>query len=85
MLRRIAAYFIAITMLLTPLTSFNASASPVGQQRQAHARVARKLAPELETATSGTVRVIVQTKGRPSAAHDQAIAGRGGSKRKAFD
>lgn len=42
--------------------------------------------PSSTPAGSGeTVRVIVQTKGRPTAAHDQAIASRRGTKRQALD
>jgi serine protease AprX len=54
------------------------------ERQKPNQRPARKLAPELEAATAGTVRVIVQTQGTPSAAQDEAIARADGKKQKAF-
>jgi subtilisin family serine protease len=46
-----------------------------------------KFAPEFDSATGSSqqVRVIIQTNGRPSAAHDSAISGKGGSKGTTFE
>ena len=82
MLRRFATYFIAVTLLVTSLAPLNTFASPAAPKQQ---RRERKLAPELETAKSGTVRVIIQSKGRSTAAQDQAVSAKGGNKRKALE
>src|SRR4051812_23899737 len=84
MFRRFTAYLTVLVLLGTTLIPLGAFAAPAGGNHKPRQRSARKLAPELETATTGTIRVIVQTKGGPSPSHDQAIAKMGGKKRKAF-
>ena len=85
MLRRITSSFIVLTLLavsLAPLVGVTASAASNSPKH------ASKVAPELTGSTASstqTVRVIVQTKGRPTAAHDGAISAKGGSKRQSFD
>ena len=90
MLRRLTVRLTVLSLLLVSVAPFTATAFATpsnnhtnhGQQRPA-----RKLAPEFDSpAGSGeTVRVIVQTKGHPTAAHDQAIASRRGTKRQTCD
>ncbi len=72
-----------VSVHLAPLPA-NAPASP--KQKKAQKR-ASKLAPAFETAGPATdlVRVIIQTKGRPSAAHAEAVVSRGGAKGRAFE
>ncbi len=86
MFRRISALTILLALVsvyLSPLASA-AAASP--KQKKAPKRTS-KLAPEFESAgpADETVRVIIQTKGRPSAAHADAVASRGGAKGRAFE
>ncbi|MBD0326763.1 MAG: hypothetical protein ICV68_10040, partial [Pyrinomonadaceae bacterium] len=85
MLRRFATYFITLTLLATSLVPFTTLAAPAAPSQNNNQRRARKLAPELETATSGTVRVIIQSKGRSTAAQEQAVAAKGGSKKKTLE
>ncbi|HEX8355263.1 MAG TPA: S8 family serine peptidase, partial [Pyrinomonadaceae bacterium] len=87
MLRRILALTIPLVLIsvhLSPLSADAAAASP--KQKKAQKR-ASKLAPEFEAAgpAGEFVRVLIQTKGRPSAAHADAVASRGGSKGRAFE
>jgi hypothetical protein len=85
MLRRVTSSFIVLTLLavsLAPLAVNASAASKSPKKRDS------KVAPELTgstAASSQTIRVIVQTKGRPSAAHDSAIGSKGGRKRQSFD
>src|SRR5207253_8756209 len=86
MLRKITAYLSLISLVLVsvaPLTAFANTAANGNRQAQQ----AKKLAPELEasTASAGTVRVIIQTKGQPSVNQDNAIANAGGRKRASYD
>lgn len=68
---------------LAPLTA--QAATPAGERKAR--KQAKKLSPELEAASASAalVRVILQTKGRPSAAHDAAISSKGGKKRAALE
>ena len=86
MLRRISALTILLALVsvyISPLAA-NAAASP--KQKQAQQR-SSKLAPEFETAgpADELVRVLIQTKGLPSAAHADAITSKGGAKGRAFE
>jgi subtilisin family serine protease len=82
MLRRITTSFIVLTLLAVSLAPLADSASAASNSP----KHTSKVAPELSGATSSqTVRVIVQTKGRPTQAHDGAISAKGGSKRQSFD
>ncbi|MBA3766734.1 MAG: S8 family serine peptidase, partial [Acidobacteria bacterium] len=86
MLRRITAYLILVSLVLVsvaPLTTFAATAKKSNNgQAQAH----KKLAPEFESGNAtGSVRVIIQTKGHPSADQENAISKAGGSKRDAYE
>ncbi|MCA1592435.1 MAG: hypothetical protein LC754_07250 [Acidobacteria bacterium] len=88
MLRRITSCLTVLSLLfvsLAPLTS--AFAASAGANQSGQHRAAGKVAPELSAggASSRMVRVIVQTKGHPTAAHDNAIAGKGGAKRQTFN
>ena len=85
MLRRIVASTVLLTLLsayASPLAVRAAAVAP----KKAAAR-ASKLAPEFEAAgaASELVRVIIQTKGRPSAAHADAVAAKGGAKGRSFE
>src|ERR1051325_1987497 len=85
MLRKVTAYLILITLVsVTPLTAFANTAA--GQGNNGQARQTKKLAPELEssTASKGKVRVIIQTKGQPTAEQDNAIVNAGGTKRASY-
>ena len=85
MLRRITSFFTVIGLLFASLAPIATFAAPDNQNGQP--RLVQKVSPEFESATNstGTFRVIIQTKGRPSAAHDSAIGSGGGTKRKQFD
>ena len=85
MLRRLATLVTTVALFVTSLLPYSVSAAPATQKTGRPVRGERKLAPELDAAKSGTVRVIVQTKGRPTAAQDSAINAKGGSKRKSLD
>src|SRR5215204_1345412 len=87
MLRRISALAILLALVsvyLAPLATNAAAASP--KQKKAQER-SSKLAPEFETAgpADELVRVLIQTKGRPSAAHADAVASEGGVRGRAFE
>jgi len=84
MLRRILASLILLGLVTPYFFSTRTSAAPAASNKsQKHNP---KLAPELDSAaTNDAVRVIIQTKGRPSAAHDDAIRAKGGVKGHAFD
>ena len=89
MLRRITSSLIAISFLfvsLAPLTGAFAAGAADRQQSRREQKRESKVAPELSEKAASTqmVRVIVQTKGRPTAAHDGAVAGKGGAKRQTF-
>ena len=83
MLRRLTACLLTIGVVIISFSSMASQAAPLSQQRNTR-RELKKLAPELETATSGTIRVIVQTKGHPTAAQEHALAERGGIKRRSL-
>ncbi|HEX8556934.1 MAG TPA: S8 family serine peptidase [Pyrinomonadaceae bacterium] len=87
MFRRITALFILVALAgvyVSPLATREVAASP---KKNAAQKRHSKLAPEFETTGSAgeLVRVLIQTKGRPSAAHDNAIASKGGSRGSAFE
>jgi serine protease AprX len=86
MLRRIIASLILLGLTgiyFAPLTP-RAAAAP----KQTATPRNSKLAPEFDNAAASPndfVRVIIQTKGRPSAAHENAINAKGGAKGRTFD
>src|SRR5687768_4821673 len=84
MLRRISTYITLISLLLFSLGPITAFAAPRSQQPAQRAK--KKVAPEFVGApdSSTTVRTVIQTKGSPSAAQDDAIRGAGGSKRASY-
>jgi serine protease AprX len=84
MLRRFATLLTVVALFVTSLAPLNVFAS-TATRKSRPVNGERKLAPELDSAKSGTIRVIVQTKGRPTAAQDNAINAKGGSRRKSFD
>ena len=88
MLRRITSSLTALSLLvvsLSPLTSVFA-ASNAGQKSPKQQRRESKVAPELSEKAASTqmVRVIVQTKGQPNAAQDDAVTRKGGRRRQTF-
>src|SRR6266851_878982 len=89
MLRRLTVCLTTLSLMLVsiaPLTAI-AFAAPAAQKRNGQEERQRKVAPEFDSAASSseTVRVIVQTKGRPTAAQDQAIEGKRGRRRQTLD
>ena len=83
MLKRIATYLSISSLMVVsvaPLTTFAASASGNGNAQR---HVEKKTAPEFAGTANvnGTVRVLMQTKGAPTAAHDNALATARGNKR----
>src|SRR2546423_2657982 len=87
MFRRITASLTLIALVaisLTPLTTFAAPSKQNSSPRQG--RGFGKLAPEFDAASNSTatVRVLVQTKGQPSASHDAAVANAHGTKRASY-
>ena len=86
MLRRLSALTILLALVSTYLAPLAINAAAAPKQKKAPKRVS-KLAPEFETAapSGDLVRVLIQTKGRPSAAHDDAVKSKGGTKGRAFE
>nr|MBA3243480.1 S8 family serine peptidase [Acidobacteriota bacterium] len=84
MLRRITASLILLSLISVSVAPLTVSAAPATQKSS---KRQSKLAPEFDSAakSSNLVRVIVQTKGRPSAAQESAIKGKGGAHRGSFD
>ena len=83
MLKRIATYLSISSLMvvsIAPMTTFAAPASGNGNPSR-HAE--KKTAPEFASTANaqGTVRVLMQTKGAPTAAHDSALATARGNKR----
>jgi serine protease AprX len=62
-------------------------AAPAPMKSESAPKRNAKFAPEFDSAagSSQQVRVIIQTNGRPNAAHDSAISGKGGSKGATFE
>src|ERR1051326_5880504 len=83
MSRRIALFIIVaiVSASLAPMAGFAAPQNSPDRAR------ASKLSTSLPTSpnSSGVARVIIQTNGAPSAAHDSAIQSKGGRKRGSFD
>jgi subtilisin family serine protease len=71
---------------LSPLATFAAAARQGGDGQQARAGRS-KLAPEFDSAAGSaeTVRVIIQTKGRLTAAQETAVNSRGGASERRFE
>src|SRR2546426_8290955 len=91
MLRRLTVCLTVLSLMLVSVFPFTATvfATPSGtQNRHGQEKRQRKVAPEFDSTAAGsseTVRVIVQTKGHPTAAQDQAIESRRGTKRQTLD
>ena len=85
MLRRTFACLILLGLLTTYLSTFAASAAPAPKKNAPQRN--SKLAPDFDSAANPNdfVRVIIQTNGRPTAAHDSAVAAKGGAKGRTFD
>src|ERR1044071_9383356 len=86
MLRRITACAVLLALFSAYLTPLAAKAAAAPKSKK-NAKPASKLAPEFETAgdAADLVRVIIQTKGRPTAAHADAISSKGGQKGRDFE
>jgi subtilisin family serine protease len=94
MMRRITSLLSVLALLTTSLALLTSSLAPLAgvaaaapkSQKQGRAR---KVAPELSgsaaAVSSQTVRVIIQTKGRPTQAHEGAIRAKGGAKRQSLN
>src|SRR5688572_3018960 len=87
MLRRFIACLTLSSMLFVSLSPLATLAAPSAGQSGQQGGARRKLAPELESSTAGETlqRVIVQTKGRPTATHEAAITDRRGMKRRGYE
>jgi serine protease AprX len=85
MLRRITASLILLGILIAYLTPLAAQAAPAPKKDSPKQN--SKLAPEFNSAASSnaSVRVIIQTNGRPSAAQDSAVASKGGTRGRSFE
>src|SRR5947209_3470964 len=85
MLRRTLASLVLLALTTAYLSPLAASAAPAPKKstRQHNA----KLAPEFDSAANPNdfVRVIIQTKGRPTSAQESAITSKGGAKARTFD
>src|SRR3954462_11958884 len=87
MLRRITASLIVLGLTATYLPPLALGSAPAPKKSDSAPKRNAKFAPEFDNAAGSTeqVRVIIQTKGRPSAAPDSAIASKGGSKGATFE
>ncbi len=85
MLRRLTSILSLISLLTVSLAPTTFAASTVG--KQSNKAALKKIAPELESVSgsTNTVRVVIQTKGRPTAAHASALAGVGGVKGRDYE
>jgi hypothetical protein len=86
MLRRFTACTILLALVsayISPLAADAAAATP----KKNTPKRSSKLAPEFEAAGASEelVRVLIQTKGRPSAAHAGAVQSKGGAKGRSFE
>ena len=81
MLRRITACLSLVSLIMVSLLPLTAFAAPTQEQRKSYRQ--EKQAPEFDSTanSTATVRALIQTKGTPSAAHDEAIANARGHKR----
>jgi subtilisin family serine protease len=85
MLRRTTTLLTVLALLTASLAPLSVEAAAGKSQKQGRGS---KVAPELSgsaAASSHSVRVIIQTKGRPTQAHDGAIKARSGAKRQSFN
>lgn len=83
MLRRITATLSIASLFIISIVPTAAFAKNQSQIKRAHAR---KLAPELASATSNeTVRVIIQSKNSFSQSQEDAITNAGGAKRRSYE
>src|SRR5438132_636284 len=82
MLRRITACLSLVSLVMVSLLPLMAFAAP-RTQGQGKGYRQEKQAPEFDSTANSTaiVRALIQTKGTPSAAHDEAIANARGHKR----
>ena len=86
MLRRIISSLVLLALATAYVAPLAAGAAPAPSKKNAPKR-SSKLAPEFDAAgnASDLVRVIIQTKGRPTSAHDSAVASKGGRKGRTFE
>src|SRR4051812_36934113 len=86
MLRRFTASLIVLGLTATYLSPIALGAAPAPKKNDSAPKRNAKFAPEFDNAagSSQQVRVIIQTNGRPNAAHDSAINSKGGSKGTTF-
>src|SRR5215213_3444337 len=86
MLRKITAQIILINLVLVSIAPLTTFAGVAGKSNKGQQQAHKKLSVELENGNAtGTVRVIIQTKGRPSLDQDTAVAKAGGSKRGSYE
>ena len=85
MLRRITVLILIAGLTTAYLSPLAMGAAPA--QKQNSQRHNAKLAPEFDSATGSNdqVRVIIQTKGHPTAAHEDAVRAKGGAKGRTFE
>src|SRR3712207_698634 len=85
MFRRITATTILLAIISAYIAPLAADAAAPAAKKAT--KRASKLAPEFEAdgAADELVRVIIQTKGRPTAAHADAVASKGGRKGRDFE
>ncbi|HYJ46036.1 MAG TPA: S8 family peptidase, partial [Pyrinomonadaceae bacterium] len=85
MLRRISAYIALISLVLVSLGPTSVKVASAATQTAAP-RTHKKRAPEFEAVpnSTATVRALIQTKGGPTIAQDDAIRGAGGTKRASY-
>src|SRR6185436_10250817 len=85
MLRKTSAYLSLVSLVAVTLApAMNVSAAPRNGNSQRH--VEKKAAPEFSKTNGSTasVRVLIQTKGAPTAAQDNAVTRAHGTKRASF-
>ena len=87
MFRRITACLSLLSLVLVSLAPLSTFAAPANKQNnRQQGRGFKKLAPEFDAASNSTatVRVLIQTKGQPSATHDDALANAHGKKQATY-
>src|SRR5947209_657029 len=86
MLRRTLASLVLLALTTAYLSPLAASAAPSPKKNTPKRNA--KLAPEFDNASATPndfVRVVIQTKGRPTSAQESAINSKGGAKARTFD
>src|ERR1051325_10038440 len=87
MLRRITSSLIILGLLGATLSPLALGAAPAPRKNESAPKRNAKFAPEFDGAAGSgeQVRVIIQTKGRPTAARAAPLASRGGKKGQPFE